>query len=562
MNKQNIDAVFKQLANKELPLEHRKKAAVDLILHPEVGETALAKLANDALDEEAREMAERIRGVMENLHRAPMRPATFIELTHLEGSNAPLAYVGLDDGQFGYMVVEDPKALNGLHLGDRVALDGKATILLGKAGADYCYGKEVVFERRIDGKHLEVTEHDERMVVLAKASLMEQIESGRVKPGQALVLAPGDKVATVAVQADAGVFNYRFLDKTPIPDVVVERDIGAPPRVIEAVSEHVREEMTRPELRRRFKLRPCITRLLSGVSGSGKTLAVQAIHRRLYDIMSEVTGTPSEQLPPRVFRVKSSQVLSMWLGQSDKNTDRLFDEVEQLAAEPFVNKKGKSFKLPVMVVMEEAEGLGRARGTDHEAVYDRILTTMLQRLDPNRAGLSNQLVVFLSTTNEAHLVDHAFLRRIGGQVEHFGRLNREGFVAVLEKHITGLPLANGKGKSQKPLWRTTVGELESWLFDEENDLGVVQLELRQGKAIIKYRRDFLTGALIDRSVQDSAQAAWRESLSNPEAGLSTEGLQGALQAQINNVVAQLSPHNAGHYLDLPEGATVSAIRSI
>src|SRR6185503_12073395 len=105
---------------------------------------------------------------------------------------------------------------------------------------------------------------------------------------------------------------------------------------IEKLANLVRLEMTNPSLRRRYRLRRCLMTLLSGVSGSGKTLAIHALWRRLYEVMSEVTGVPVAQLPPRVFRLKLSEVLSMWLGESDKNLDRFFAEIEQMADEKFV----------------------------------------------------------------------------------------------------------------------------------------------------------------------------------------------------------------------------------
>jgi len=46
------------------------------------------------------------------------------------------------------------------------------------------------------------------------------------------------------------------------------------------------------------------------VSGSGKTLAIQAIHRLMYEIMGELTGIPIDQLPHAYFafaRVRCSR---------------------------------------------------------------------------------------------------------------------------------------------------------------------------------------------------------------------------------------------------------------
>ncbi len=492
------DEVFKALGDPELALPHRKQLAIDLLVGagPDGVEQILNRMSSKALDEDMQMKMMEVNDMIDNIQRAPMKPATFIELTTLEGSNSPHATVLMDNGEFGYMVVHNSNDTNRLKLGDRVALDGKAKILVGKITEQIMeWGNEARFERRLNSQYIEVTRRDERIVVLTHRGLMDKIEAESVKSGDQVVISAAEKIAVMALPTNETIGHYRFLDRGPIPDVLVDRDIGAPPRVIEDVSRHVQEEMTRPALRRRFRLRPCITRLLSGVSGSGKTLAVQAIHRRIYDIMSDVTGTKPAALPHRVFRFKTSQVLSMWLGESDKNADRLFDEIEELAKQTFSNEKGKEFKLPVIVIMEEAEGMGRQRGDTHDSVYDRILSTLLQRLDPNRAGLSDQLVVFLSTTNEPHLVDPAFLRRIGGSVERFGRLNREAFVDVLKKHVEGLPAQNGNGKTQKKLWKDIGDELESWLY-EGGESAIIDVQLADRSNVKAYRRDFLTGALI------------------------------------------------------------------
>ena len=90
----------------------------------------------------------------------------------------------------------------------------------------------------------------------------------------------------------------------------------------------------------------------------------------------------------------------------------------------------------------------------------------------------------------------------------------------------------------------------------------MELAVRQGPSIIKYHRDFLTGALIDRSVQQSSSAAWEESLINPNAGITVGHLQHAITHQIKSVVRQLTPQNITHYVDLPEGTQVSNVKNL
>ena len=149
--------------------------------------------------------------------------------------------------------------------------------------------------------------------------------------------------------------------------------------------------------------------------------------------MSEVTGIEADKLPPRVLHLRSSQVLSMWLGESDKQIDRFFDEVEQLAAEDFTGPDGKKYNLPVMVIAEEIDCLARSRGGDSDAVHDRIQTTLLQRLDTTTRSLKDKLIVFVFTSNVPHLIDPAFLRRAGGTIERFYRLEKEGFMQAFAR---------------------------------------------------------------------------------------------------------------------------------
>jgi SpoVK/Ycf46/Vps4 family AAA+-type ATPase len=303
---------------------------------------------------------------------------------------------------------------------------------------------------------------------------------------------------------------------------------------------------------------------LCGVSGSGKTLAVQAIHRLMYEIMSEVAGVPIEQLPPRVFRVRLGQVLSMWLGESDKNLDRLFDEIEELADQPFKTPDGRLVRQPVLVIIEEAEGLARARHHDHDAVYDRILTTALQRLDPVRANVRERLIIFLATTNEPHIMDPAFLRRVGGSIAVFGRLNRSAFRAVLQKLTRGLPAASDNGHTQEEVWKRFNNDLTVWLFGPNSDTGVVELTYAGSTTpVVKYRRDFLTGALVDRAVQEAAGEAFRTAYPDPATGgIRLEHLARALNAQVLNLVTQLREHNVGSYTDIPDGLRVASLRRI
>lgn len=566
------DEILSMICDPATPWMHRAAMLQNLLatMNPETQPLILRileLLSAQAAESLCTEKLAKLNSLLKELREGPLRQGVFIDLMTGPAFNpdAPQALVVLDDGTLLYSVVPETALVQELSAGDRVILDAKAHAILYRDPVNLKVGEEVQLERRLDDRHVEVSHRGEKSVLFAARALMDEVKEGRVSPGASIIVNPRQHLAVAALPPQDGLSHFRFLDKGPIPDVRTERDIGCPPRCIQDVTSHIRLELTRPELRRSLKLRPCKMKLLSGTSGSGKTLAIQAIHRNMYEVMSEVTGLPMDKLPPRVFRFRSGHLLNQWLGNSDKNIERIFDEIEMLAGQPCPTADGRSILLPVLVIIEEADGLGRSRGQD--AIYDRLLTVMLQRLDPNREGLRDKLVVFLATTNEPQIVDPAFLRRVGGSVETFGRLNRTAFKAVLQKHLRDMPALSNNGYSQEELRRQFVNGITAWLFNPNpSEPGLLEMTYAGSTTpVIKYRRDFLTGALVDRAVQQAAEEACQSAMhdvSNTAPAVSQEQLVRALDEQIRGVLAQVRESNIGSYTDVPLGLRVANLRRL
>jgi len=214
---------------------------------------------------------------------------------------------------------------------------------------------------------------------------MDKLQAGQVAPGATLVVSTRQWLAYDALPPQDGLAHYRFLDKAPVPDVRVERDIGAPPRCVKEIPEIVRLELTHPEVRRRYNLRRCTMRLLTGRQRLGQDPRHPGDHPAHLRNHERGHRRASRKIAPARVPAAPQPGLFMWFGESDKNLDRFFDEIEQLADEPFTASDGTQHKLPVIAVLEEVDGVARARG--HEALYDRIMVTALQRLDPTRSEL-------------------------------------------------------------------------------------------------------------------------------------------------------------------------------
>jgi len=207
------------------------------------------------------------------------------------------------------------------------------------------------------------------------------------------------------------------------------------------------------------------------------------------------------------------------------------------------------------VVLEEIEGLARQRGR-HDTVYDRILTTLLQRLDDPTKDLASLPLILLSTTNRPDLIDAAMQRRLGVHAK-FTRLDKEAFAAVLTTKLRPrYPYAEGLQRKQ------VIDRVVRWMYGPVGDSdGVVALTLDDGREVVKRRRDFLTGSVVEQAVASAIDrlVALAEEATE-EVGLSPEGLTDALRHAVDSLAAQLSPENAGDYLDLPENHRVTGVR--
>ncbi len=506
--------------------------------------------------------AESVRKLLEELRSGPLRCATFLRF--LPGGNGVRrAQILFPEGGSASCVVPDAETAELLRPGDTVWMDGGAKAVLHRESEVVGIGEEGRLERRLDAERVEVQLRDQgRFVFHCAERLREQLEAGEAEPGAKVLVCPSRMIAFSAVPRPDAYAHYEFLDTRPVPDVIVERDIGSPPRFIATLTRHLRTELEQPELGRDYRVRPSRMVLLTGVTGAGKTLSILGFIRRAHEVMSEATGIPLADLPPRVVRLESGAVLSKWFGESEQRLERFFNEVEELADKEFPTPDGRSVRLPLIVVCEEIDGIARARGSD--PIYDRIQTTLLRRFDSTSQSFRNRMVMFLCTTNVPHMVDEAFFRRAGGAVERFGRLDPDAFMEVLGRHVREIPFRAGDGNGDGARERV-LADVSDWLFSANgDDPGQVEFRLvGASEPLLKYRRDFLTAGLVDRAVQQAASEARDLQAEDPTVRGVTAGLlMRALHDQIRSVVALINTENAGGHVTLPDGVRVAGVRRI
>ncbi len=189
-------------------------------------------------------------------------------------------------------------------------------------------------------------------------------------------------------------------------------DIGGLEEVKRELKMAVEWPLKYPKLFDRAGARPPKGILLYGPPGCGKTLLAKAV------------ATESEA---NFISVKGPELLSKWVGESEKAVREVFRKARQAA--------------PCVIFFDEIDSLAPARGMGlgDSRVTERVISQLLTELD----GIEElKGVVVIAATNRPDLIDPALLRP-----GRFDRLiyvpppNREARLEILKIHARGKPLA-------------------------------------------------------------------------------------------------------------------------
>ncbi|OLB67421.1 MAG: ATPase [Actinobacteria bacterium 13_2_20CM_2_72_6] len=188
-------------------------------------------------------------------------------------------------------------------------------------------------------------------------------------------------------------------------------EVGDMAAVKEVLTESVLWPLTYPDTFARLGVQPPRGVLLYGPPGCGKTYLVRAI-----------AGTGKAN----VLSVKGAELLSKWVGESERAVRELFRRAREAA--------------PTLVFLDEVDALAPIRGQASDGgTTDRVVAALLTELD-GVESLRN--VVVIGATNRPDLVDPALLRP--------GRLERlvyvpppdgEARAAILRAAARSVPLA-------------------------------------------------------------------------------------------------------------------------
>jgi ATP-dependent 26S proteasome regulatory subunit len=505
--------------------------------------------------------------MLQELEQGGLRVATFVDFADVDLPGAtPRAHVITPDGHRRFPFVHPRLSQEKFESGRTVYLDAKGTMVMAIGKWHPTAGAQATFLRRLAGSpQVEISVRDEKLTFHAAQRVLAAIDRGQLKRGDRLLICPQQQFAFDVVPADDD-RKFRFVDTTKIPDVLPHRDIGNPHPCLDWLVRRTKILVSRPDLLQKYELRPRVSLLMTGPSGTGKTLTIKAFLTLYRQMIQARTGLAD--LPSRVVRYRLSEQLSEWLGRSEKNIEELFNDVAALAAQEVRTADDELIRLPVILVIEEVDAAARRRSVSgHDGsggAMDRIMGTLLQRLDDPTDDLGRLPLVIISTSNFPSAIDVAMHRRLGAKVARFKRLNRRGLAAVLGKKIRpGYPLAARNGTPPDRLRQLLIDQVVSDLFDPMNDdAAVVELTLGDGTKLKKFARDFLTGALVEQALSEAIDEVTMraEETKRQDIGLDSACLIGALRRQIGSLVENVAPFNAADFVDLPEHTHVANVR--
>ena len=210
-----------------------------------------------------------------------------------------------------------------------------------------------------------------------------------------------------------------------IPDIKWD-DVGGLDDVKQELKEAVEWPLKHPDTFQRLGIRPPKGTLLYGIPGTGKTLLAKAV---------------ASESEANFISVKGPELLSKWVGESEKGVREVFRKAKQAA--------------PTVIFFDEIDAIASARsGNDTDSgVTKRVVNQLLTEMD----GLEElEDVAIIAATNRPDILD-AGLMRPGRFDRHIQvkEPDEEARIAIFKVHTKNMPLA--KDVNLKKLAKNTEG---------------------------------------------------------------------------------------------------------
>jgi transitional endoplasmic reticulum ATPase len=281
----------------------------------------------------------------------------------------------------------------GMPLEEDVALDELARVTYGFVGAD-----------------MSALAREAAMETLRRSVSGVDLDSGEI---------PREVIENLRVTRQDFMRALKRVQPSALREIMIEApnvgwdDVGGLDEAKRELRDGVELPLRHPQSFERLGIRPAKGFLLFGPPGTGKTMLAKAVAR---------------EAEANFIATKSSDLLSKWYGESERQISRLFQRARQVA--------------PTVIFIDEIDSLAPSRGggLGEPAVTERVVNTLLAEMD----GLEElRGVVVIAASNRPALLDPALLRpgRFGDLI-YVPVPERDGRLHILKIHTRNMPLGD------------------------------------------------------------------------------------------------------------------------
>ncbi len=210
----------------------------------------------------------------------------------------------------------------------------------------------------------------------------------------------------------------KHVEPSALREVLIQKphvtweDIGGLEDVKEKLRELIELPLVRPDLFAKAGIKPSKGILLSGPSGTGKTLLAKAV---------------ANEANANFISVKGPELISKWVGESEKHVREIFKKARQVA--------------PCIIFFDEFDSISKHRGASLSDATERMVNQLLTELD----GIEElEKVMIIAATNRRDLIDPALLR--SGRIDSIVELpipDEKTRHAIFKVHSKTMPLESG-----------------------------------------------------------------------------------------------------------------------
>ena len=298
----------------------------------------------------------------------------------------------------------------------------------------------------------------------AMSALRRFIKSGKIDLNKPI---PAEVLKQLKVTMGDFLEAMRYVQPSLIREIYIEvpevhwDDIGGLEDVKQQLREAVEWPLKHPDVFEQMGIRPPKGILLFGPPGTGKTLLAKAA---------------ATESGANFIAVRGPEVLSKWVGESEKAIRQIFRRARQVA--------------PTIIFFDEIDSIAPARGMRHDTsgVTDRIVNQLLTEMD-GIEPLTN--VVVIGATNRPDILDPALLRP-----GRFDRLiyvpppDKEARLEILKIHTRKMPLCTAEDAEKGVCKKEDVVDLEKIAEMTEGYTGADLEAVAREAALIAVREAF------------------------------------------------------------------------